>query len=359
MPRQTHATLWHGWDESPGYSRGAYRSLSAGAVHQSLQPLIEQLRAYDGLRLKLERQGGRLSELTDLNQRLNAEFIVHTPEGDRRCHLARPEKLRTALWELDYALHLEIRLRPSGLPVYALCRLRQDYGSAYGFVLEDYYLSPGYPLPDERFIKVMRYGHEVYFLRLSLLREPLRAARWLRESTPEHVDALLCRLGRQVFQATWHEDQRVGVLAAGHLRLPRFREAIEVLYLILNAELCELRSAVDATVLRFFATVYPQHAIRRLLTVLANLDGDRLATLPRRAGSVHQQLGQAFSRFLATELTWGTRQLRMSLKPIVLGNLTRLERVSSPLLADENVKKAAKSLERTARALVTNLLNQS
>ena len=163
-----------------------------------------------------------------------------------------------------FDLHMNIRMLDTGMPVYYICRVERDYWMEYSLIVEDLYRSPSYTWQDDRFAKLMYMGHEIYFLRLSLFRKSLTELLSDQENgiaDKREVDEYIYRLGRYIFQAAWHEDQRPGMLTAEHFGLAKFYHAIELLYLCLSGELCQLRSTIDDRLLSFFEKAYPQPAI--------------------------------------------------------------------------------------------------
>ncbi len=345
-----------GWSSTYDFGAGDWWSRRPAVDRRkALAPVMDQLRRLDVQRLKLEREGGTVKDLTVLTRILSEPLRVEGHYGPVTCSLRDPRALRTALLEVDYDLHHDVRQLPDLLPAYYVCRTRRDYWGEYSLVVEDFHLSPGYPLLDERFVRLMDVGHEVYFLRLAHLRDAVRAL--LRDTHPgeEAVDGMLYDLGRHVFQAAWHEDQRLGILVAGHFHLPAFRQAIELLYLCLSGELCELRHAITPEMLRFFAEAYEQPAIRRFLERLRDLDGAMITDLPRQGRVLYKRLGQAFSRCLSAEVLWGFGRRMIPLWKVVYGNLTRLEQVSRQLRADPRVASACDRLEQEAAAVIEAL----
>ena len=159
-----------------------------------------------------------------------------------------------------------------------------------------------------------------------------------------------------MFQACWHEDQLVGMAAAGQFGLEHFRRAVELLYLSLTAELCELRSAVSEDMLRFFKDVYAQPAIKAFLEKLSHLDGKALAGVPQTALKLYPQLSRAFGRFLATELPWGRQQAPMPLAKLLFANFARLEAVRRELAEKDELRQAAERLEKQSQAVIGALL---
>jgi hypothetical protein len=247
-----------------------------------------------------------------------------------------------------------VRQLATRLPVYYLCRLVRRYRSHYDLVLEDLYMSPGYPLPDERFVNLMRRGHELYHLRLSPFRQ--KAEQILGKKKANHVDELLGEVGNHIFQAAWHDDQRLGVMVAQHLKLPAFLQAIEVLYLCLSGELCEIRTAATEQVLLFFEAAYPQPAIHQFLKLLLSLEGGALTGLTQQALELYGQLSQAFNRFLTGKIRWGFRQETVSLQKLVFGNFSRLDQLAARIKDSPEVREAAEILESAAQDVVAALV---
>ncbi len=353
-----YGDVYSGYTHDYGYGYGP----PPVDIRKALAPLIRQLETYDTLRLKLEREGGSVKDLLGaISAALNAPLKIAGRYEEKEACLKNQPALQEALRNVDYDIHLDIRLRPGNLPtpVYYLCRTHRDYWGEYGLIVEDLYMSTGYPLPDPRFARFMSGGHEVYYLRLSQFRkETIVSGDGGEEASDRKKDQLLYDLGRHVFQAAWHEDQRLGVTAADALGLRRFREAVELLYLCLSGELCELRSASNETMLRFFGCVYPNAAIRAFLEKLAGLDGARLNDIPRRAGELYKKLLKSFQKFLAVEVTWGPFKLRTPLWKLLYGNFSRFHLVGHALLKDRCLAEAIMNLEKASQAVIDDLLGR-
>ena len=325
-------------------------------TREALRPLLARLAEYDALRLKLEKEGGRIPDVQKITQCLSAPMQIDTPYGAHKASLANQASLRNALFDVgDYDLRLDVRQLANRMPVYYVCRIRRDYWSEYSLVVEDIYSSPGYSMIDERFVRLMDMGHETYYLRLSPFRAPVRAmidgAR-----TPEwEVDEALGELGRHVFEAAWHDDQRPAMLAATHFGLPTFRNAVELLYLCLSGDLCELRSATDGRMLRFFTEVYPQPAIHALLTRLPGLDGGQIGEMPRDALKRYGQLAKSFSRFLAVEVPWGRNPGPVPLYKLLFANFSRLDALAPVVRREAKAVGAMERLERDAASIIDGM----
>lgn len=352
-PRDTgypHGSSWY-WNDDP---YGA-REIDCA---EALKPLVRVLKSYDAARLRLQEHGGRLSDLARIARLLASEIALRGRYGQRKPSLTDPEGLRAALREIDpYSLHLQVRRLPTGMPVYYLCRTRREYLAQYSLIVEDLYRSPGYPMADERFAKLMYDGHERYYLRLSPFRDAIRTAE--PHDPCRHVvgrvDEALYRLGRHVFQAAWHEDQRPALAAAKHFRMTRLRHAIELLYLVLSGELCELRTQIDGPMLGFFASTYPQPALHSFLVLLKELDGGAIHELPRRALAEYAGLSAAFGRFLRVEVEWGSRRKTLPLYKLLFGNFSRLGAVRDALQNSKVLPHAIARVEALADGIVRQL----
>ena len=176
--------MYKNWPQNNGYHT-TYRPVSTNGsyyggyayrpenkeIRPSLRDLIGRLDEYDNLRLELELHGGRIGQLNALTRLLREPLNVLVNGQSREVRLVDQASLRSAITSLDSDLHLQIRLKPSHMPAYYLCRTKTDYWAEYSLIVEDYYQSPGYPLTDSRFGRLMRAGHEQDFLRLSRFRE--------------------------------------------------------------------------------------------------------------------------------------------------------------------------------------------
>jgi len=328
------------------------------SMQEYLFPLITQLRAYDEARLKLETRGGDISDIKRTTSTLNDAIKINDQWGGSSCTLSDQRSVSSALSRAGlYDVHLQVRKRGTGMPVYYLCRTRQDYFSEYSLIVEDLYLSKGYPMVDERFVRLMNYGHESAFLRLS----PFRGDVILKMADNKgkysfDVDDALYHVGRHVFQAAWHDDQRPGMQTSLHFDLPCFQQAIELLYLSLSGDLCEIRNALDERLLLFFENVYPQPSIRTFLGSLNELNGTAINELPRSALKQYVRLSGAFSSFLNTEVPWGREQIRIPLYKLIFANFSRLAMLASQLKDDRSTRDAAHSLEKESQQIIEDLL---
>jgi len=339
-----------------GYYGGFYSGRKID-IEKSLKPLIRMLKAYDHHRRLLEEKGGHISNLDELTSLLTTPVKIETRYDTATAALNEQMKLRHAVRDIYRGLRINVRQLPNRMPVFYICRIRRDHWAEYSLIVEDLYMSPGYSIVDDRFVKLMSSGHENYFLRLSQFRKQVKKYnRNQKVVSTEAIDDFLYELGRYVLQAAWHEDQRLGSLVATLFRLPEFFQAVELLYLCLSADLCELRGAVNDNLRLFFERIYPQPAILAFLEILTGLEGDMLNTLPLHAIRLYRNLSIVFSKFLATEVSWNTQKSKMPLWKILYANFSRLEVVARDLTGDKGLSKAGRKLENQSRGIINSVI---
>jgi len=59
-------------------------------IHSALMPLISQIRKYDALRLKLEREGGNVAHLNEITLILSEVFSIKGRFGEKKSFLMQP-----------------------------------------------------------------------------------------------------------------------------------------------------------------------------------------------------------------------------------------------------------------------------
>jgi hypothetical protein len=189
------------------------------------------------------------------------------------------------------------------MPAYFLGRLKNDFLGSTPLILEKLHLSPGFPIADKRFIRLMRHGHERFYLNLAPYRR-------LLDLDENKRDDLLYRIGQQVLLAAWHEDQYPGLMTAELLRLRSFPIAVELLYLILSSELSKLRHCLDETTINFFEHICPQPAIAAFLRHLPKIKGNNLTQLPALARKHYKSLATGFGKLLQTRFAGEAAEAR-------------------------------------------------
>lgn len=331
---------------------------SGKKLKNTLLPLLDLLQIYDRQREQLEYRGGNVHDLQRISVILNKKITLQGPYQDYSVHLSNPTHLNQVLKCLNYQLHLDIRQRQSGMPVYYLNRTYRDYWGEYSLIVEDLYQSESYPFSDSRFVRLMDFGHEVFFLRLAHFRRKVQTQLGRVNRDSVGIDNFLYDLGRYVFQAAWHEDQRLAVAVADHCNLRSFTEAIYLLYLILGGELCELRNAITPGMVDFFTKVYPVKPLQRFLPLLPELDGDAINKLPKRAAIQYKKLIAAFREFLSTKILWGYRGFDTPLWKIIYANFSRLSMIEEKLRKNTKISNAGYLLQARSKTIIDAMLEK-
>jgi hypothetical protein len=340
------------------WSFESFRKRSVEEDRRRLKPLIEQIKTYDLLRYELENYGGDLVIFNRISKVLSQKFAIKTDYYDYNVSLIERYDIKSALHQMGYDYILDVRRLDHSLPVYYLCRVHSQFYSNYSLIVDDIYISKGYPMHDKRFVKLMRAGHETHYLRLSPFRKATAQMLNGEKADDMQVDNLLLDLGNYIFEAAWHEDQRPGILAAEVFGMPNFRNAIELLYLCLTSELCDLRSQISPDMLRFFREVYPQPAIYRFLKKLDVLVGSEINNLPEKVMPYYAQLSRAFSRFLQTEIAWGSQNEIIPLYKLIFANFNRLEIIAKKLTGHQAVMEEVKSLDSKAKKISASIIKE-
>jgi hypothetical protein len=342
-------------------------------------PLLTRLREYDTLRITLEENGGDTNAVQQIIDVLRKPIALSNAGDHDNPALTDQVKLKGLIAQLGYGnIFLDIRKQLHGLPVYYLCRVSHDYWSEYSLIIEDLYISPGYPLVDERFAKLMNMGHESYFMRMSSFRDKLKSQIKINAYDVDYnFDNYLYQMGRYCFGSMWHEDQRPAFAAAKNFGLTQFQQAIELLYLCLSADLCELRSHTTNEMVGFFEDIYPQPSIHTLLEKLPLVEGTELNQLPKLAIQLFKRLNNAFQTFMETEVSpnhllyhplqtimvnetkmppIARNTKKIPLYKLVFGNFYQLDILASILHRDERFKKAAGKLEKEAKQIIAEII---
>jgi hypothetical protein len=327
-----------------------------------LMPLIDIFTYYDRMRITLEEKETDFHFWEKMTEVLSKRITIRTDCGWYDVKLKHPVSVKKAVRCIHYDLHVEIRQRSNLLPVYYLCRTKCDYWSEYGLIVEDLYASPGYPFHDERLVKLMQNNHEVYYLRLAQMRNEASAMFKGIESgslLSHRTDELLYEVGRYVFQAIWHEDQKPALAACSAFGIERFRQAMELLYLCLSGDLCNLRGVLTEQVFQFFTCVYPQPALVALLRMIQEADGATLAALPQRVKPLYFRLSRAFGSFLKKDVTWKNGRNPVPLYKILFGNLSRLELLPAMLKDNGDVNEAVAKIGKESDVIIDKILDKN
>jgi len=347
-----HSERYSSYYESNSYTR------KSDEYNEKLQPLIKKLKEYDSLRIQLETEGGNINLLSRFTKLLNEKFTLGDGYSAQSLSLSDQSSIKHALWiNCDGDVRVDVRFRVTGMPVYYLSRVMSDHWSEHSLIVEDYYMSSNYPIVDDRFVKLMRAGHEVNYLRLSQFRN--NVDNLIQEKKMKDMwttDEIIFSVGRQILQAAWHEDQRPGIQTANLIGLPIFRYAVELLYLCLSGELCELRSNMSEPMKKFFTDVYPQPAISAFLNKLFDLEGEELNNMSQNVLPLYSKLSKKFMQFLSTEVIWGIRGVKVPLYKLIFSNFSRLEVLKNKLLRNNAIVSAAEKLENSADVIMKSIL---
>lgn len=321
---------------------------------KGIEEMLSIMHGVEQQRLKLACKGGDADDIRKLTGLLRHEFTLtgrNSLDGKAgTAHLADPQGVKRALWaagQLD--LHFEVRRTHYGLPMYYLARTHHDWWGAYGLIVEDLFLSDGYPVDDPRFVKLTRAGRGQYFLRLSPFRESVADMDGLEDR--DGIDDLFYRLGRCALQGAWHTDQRFSFMVAEAFGMPQLKAAIELVYMCLSVDLCALRTHLTEHVPRFFTEVYPNPALVRLIHRLPGMNGQTINELSHTALEAYRQIARHFNRFLTTEVAWqGIEKTQVPLWKLMLANMKRLETLARYLEEDATFQQARSTLLEEAEA---------
>lgn len=347
------------YDDYDGYSwHGSARRSSHSENLTKIKPLVAAIRAHDKALAQLKTQGGDIRILQVITSILKRPLHLDSYYSNEPVTLENPGKINARLREIgagDY--FLDVRLTPYGFPCYYLCRIKTAFWDGYSTIIEDIYMSPDYIIVDPHFIKLMSFGHETFHLRLSRFRPKTKSL------FPDETDAnekkkdkYLSKLSKYIFQSAWNESQQLAMLTALHFDLPFFRQAIELIYLILSGELCEIRSNTDDNMKFFFKNIYEQPAILALIDNLNTIEGRALTDLNTLALNSYKQILTEFVSFLKIEVNWGLVRSTHALLNIILANFKRLDYVGSKLSDEPAVRRATKRLEMQSQKLIDGII---
>ena len=324
----------------------------------ALSPLLEHLKLVDTLRVKLETEGGRASDLKNYIELLNREIRLPGPTISYSFSIADQRIFSSAVRSVAWDVHVQIRQLPTGFPIYYLCRVMSNFFHEYEFVTEELYRSPGYEIVDERFIKLMWHGHERYFLNISDLRDKTEEM-IVRNRIKVRADTILRAMGRDIFANAWHEDQRIAFLIARHFPdLSNLQASLELLYLCLTADLAELRNSADKIMMLFLEQVYPHEPLKQFIQKLDHLGGSGLNSISRKAGKLYVHQSHALNRFLSTPVMYGDYNMECPLYKIIFSNLSRMEVTCKTLIAKnkETISNASEVLKTESQSIINELL---
>lgn len=344
-------------------SRGSCTSYhgSPGYWPEGMQDLTSLLCRYDAVRHTLEQSGGGLEMVSYLTHLLNYKCSITGPLGEEKVMLSQPDYLRSALVNVGQSdIKFNVRRLDHGLPAYYVARIHLDWWGIYSLIVEDIHLSPGYPLLDRRFARIMQSGRERYYLRLSLFREAVGP---LFSSAGEELglrkDTFLYELGRCIFQGAWHLDQRFAFLFSETFEVPRLRNAFELIYLCLSSDLSALRRFLTPEMQAFFDVCHPNPGISRLLACLGSMNAAAMGDVKHRALDAYRHLVNGINEAFAAELPWpASWHGPIPLWKIVVANINRLEKVREQIGREPGLAGVIQGLDAVARTCIAGVLEE-
>lgn len=359
-------TPYYGFSRTFGGHSDMYgrdHDLAIDGVGEGLSKLVDHLQTYDDLRVRLEAKGGAVSDLEQLTELLVSKVEINGPHSAQQAKLSDPGplllKLRTCFFG---RVNLDIRQLTSGFPVYYLSRDEIDYRSGLRIIVDDLYISPGYPMPDPRFPRLLDIaGRDAGRMRLSPFRDqvcthfsgdPDSSISW-------RTDRFLCSLADLVFQAAWDIDQQMAFSLSKKLGLDSFREAIELIHLCLGGDLCQLRSNIDQNLRWFFEKTYPHDAISRLMEGLPRMNGLDIDHLPQIAQRLYPDLTSIFSKLIQTKIPWSPAGANIPLYKLLFANVDRFEVIIPTPEACPELAKARRHITEFSKTCIEELTRRS
>ena len=346
---------WSEFLEAPcGY--GEYGRRRAVDLREGLAPLVARLGEYDAIRRKMEIGKWGSREIRLMNLALTSPLVVKDWWGRPKSYsLANQQSVREALFDLDdrFDIHLQVRKNNCRMPMFYLVKIRASWHcESRGIVVQDLYRSPDYPLGDDRFAPLMAYSRERYYLRMSQFREKCME---MLEGDEGKADSLLVDLGAGIFEPAWDLYQQIGYLLSKSFGLKRFFSALEVLYLVLSADLSDLRSRATAQTLLFFEKAYPDSAIPDVLECVADMDGQKLERMAQKARNLYPPLLQAFGEYLETQVSFKKHSGKVPFYKLAFSNIHSLDKAAKWLKGDNGLGRAAQRLEDISGSIIGSL----
>jgi len=340
----------------PGYETWGVTATSRPSVNAALQPLLRHLEVYESTLDLLRRKGGKVRDIHRLMELMRRPIqFPGAPEGPE-ASLAKPARIRDRLHALHAGIDLELRKGPVGFPVHYVFRTSCDYFGNYTLILEDLHRGWDYDRFDarwDRFASATRYGEVDRLLRLSPLRPAIEATAGL-----DRADVLLYTAGRALFDAAWHDDQRLACAASELLDLPRFRSTLELCYLCLGGDLSRLRQALlgplGTPLTAVITAADPGGALQRLIRALPATDGAQLSGLREAAHRAFPRLDAAFATLMRSPRVFDRFPANLSLFKILVAHYRRLDRIRPLLNAD--ARRAGAALEDAAVGIGEEIL---
>jgi len=361
---------WGGWtgyyDGFDIYSR---RAEMDDTERKCIDALVDRLSHYDEALGRLRKEGGKVRDLVGLTSLLDKPLPWADPYWrSEELKLSKVPQLRSALRFVCPGTRLDIRTGRHGFPIYYLYRTSTDFFGNYSLVLEDFFRSEEYSFADplwEHFVATTSFGYALRLLRVSSYRTAAAAiAQGQGNTAPpptapansrssassgeianrksqienrQSPDGLLFVAGRYFLDSAFHEDQRCAVAVASLLGLDRFKQAVELLYLCLGANLSTLRELCSGKyavpLQEFFEKCHHNPWIRRLVVHLGEARGDQLTTIRERAAQLYPELAASFARFSSQTGAFKDIGPGVALYKVVIAYYRRLD-LLRPLVTD-------------------------
>ncbi len=349
------------WSEflATPYDYGNYGDGRGVDLDECLAPLISRLGEYDAIRGKMEngRWGGR--EIRLMNLALTSPLVANDWMGrPTRYSLADQKSVREALFDIGgrFDIHLQVRKNQYRMPMFYLVKMHGSWHyESRGVVVQDLYRSPDYVLRDDRFAPLMPYGRERYYLRVSQFREKCLE---MPNNDGKKADRLLVDLGTGIFEPAWDLYQQIGYLLSKSFGLKRFFSALEVLYLVLSADLSDLKNRATAETLLFFEKAYPDSAIPKILERISDMDGRKLELMNQKARNLYPLLLQAFGEYLETQVSIKRHSGKVPFYKLAFSNIHSLDKAAKWLKGDKDLEKAAERLEGISGSIIDRLVKK-
>jgi hypothetical protein len=306
------------------YHHEYYKKPSYEETEKMIRPLVDHLGRVDACRLDLFQNTVSISKLQNYNDLLLEPVRIGRNYSGHEIKLPDQDIERKLAHEGFWDFKLSVRKGRMDFPKYYLCEYREFFGRNYGIVLTDYYKSQDYQFTDPRFARMVYYGHESNFIRMSSFRSDVN--RLISKENQEKTSDVLKKIGSYFLQGAWHEDQLAAWVVSGVFGLEKFREAIEIIYFILGSDFTETRNYFDEDVEQFFTLVYPRKAFLGMINKIDSSTAEDMQEMERNARDWYRSLNKAFSGLLRTEVNWGPME-NMPLYKIIYSNFYRLDKV--------------------------------
>ena len=284
-----------------------YREKSHSEKVKILKQLIDQIKEIDKAKDEILNNSISLKKLGLMSKLLRKNIRFERTDLDTKYDLMDKNGIEKRLhFDGLYNFRLDVRRGDMFFPKYYLCDAEESWYNVYGIITNDYYLSPDYDFADKRFARLMIYGHEMPFIRMSQFKEAtMKMFKGDHDQVSDKAEKLLEEIGNHIMQYAWHEDQLIGWLISEKLNLPGFKEAMEVIYFNLGADFSDTRNHVSQDIYNFFTIVYEQDSLKALFKKIESLSGDEFRSLELISRHWYNELNAAFSVFLRHEVPWG------------------------------------------------------